>query len=189
MRKTLDRQCTAYSATGSGGLVSKDEPEPNCAWDGGRDSGDAVSLAWSNGQIEEKMKSTLADIHLTKWQRGSVILEEVHFKLHLGRASGNATTMKATLMNVIAIGYRFKSRSSFLFQSFNHWNVKARLILNQVFTQGQNFIIHALGKGIPAEGWASGFRQSYLLALYLDLLASRGSLLGLLQSSASGLVL
>lgn len=29
---------------------------------------------------------------------------------------------------------------------------------------------------------------SYLLALYLDLLASRGSLLGLLQSSASGLV-
>lgn len=31
--------------------------------------------------------------------------------------------------------------------------------------------------------------QSYLLALYMDLLASRGSLLGLLQSSASGLVL
>lgn len=41
-------------------------------------------------------------------------MEEVPFKLHLKRASGNATTIKATLMKVIAIGYRFKSRSSTL---------------------------------------------------------------------------
>lgn len=45
-------------------------------------------------------------------------------------------------MNVIAFGYRYKS-SYIFFQSFNHWNVKASLILNQAFTQGQQFIIHA----------------------------------------------
>lgn len=31
-------------------------------------------------------------------------VEEVHFQLHLGRASDNATTIIATLMNVVASG-------------------------------------------------------------------------------------
>lgn len=69
VRKTLNQQCLAYSATGSSGLVSKEEPGQNCVWDRGRGDGDAVNLAWSNGQIEEiKIHKFL----LTKWQRGSI---------------------------------------------------------------------------------------------------------------------
>lgn len=88
-------------------------------------------------------------------------------------------------MNVIAIGCTHV-------QGLNHRNAKANLIINQTFTQGKPFIGHAPGR-VPLGGrQRAGLAESgrvHLLALYLDLLASRGSLLGLLQSSASGLVL
>lgn len=114
-------------------------------------------------------------------------------QFHLGRASSNATTMKATPMKVIAFGYRFKSRSSILFQTFNCWKVKTKSDPKPSVYPRATFhrTCSALSAGALAPGRGLCLRagQSYLLALYLDLLASRGSLLGLLQSSASGLVL
>lgn len=40
-------------------------------------------------------------------------MEKVHFKPRL-TASGDATTMKATLMKAVAIGYRYEWRTSIL---------------------------------------------------------------------------
>lgn len=51
-------------------------------------------------------------------------------------------------MKVVALGYRFKPKSSIFAED-----------LNQAFTQGQHLITHALGRvqacQLPAQGWAS----------------------------------
>lgn len=70
------------------------------------------------------MGSTLVKIHGShlakwtdmKWGQGMGIyhFEEVHFNVCFRRTNGNATTMKASMMKVIAIGYRYTSRLSIL---------------------------------------------------------------------------
>lgn len=85
-------------------------------------------------------------------------MKEVGFKLHRGRASGNVTTMKATLMKVIAIGFRFKSRSFVFFQSFTHWNVKAIFPKPSVFPRAtfhRSCSRQSAGIRVPAQGWAN----------------------------------